>query len=446
MKTIRSVSPWTEEVLWEYKPHSPQEVNDKLEKIRSAQLVWKKTSFQERSKVMRNLAAALRDQRDTYAQLIHLEMGKSQVESLAEIEKCASCADYYAENGERFLRNISVPMDAKDSFIAFEPLGTVLAIMPWNFPFWQAFRAAIPAIYAGNGMALKHASNVSGCALAMEKIWQGVLTQKNLFQTFLIPALEAQKMIGHPFISAVTFTGSTPAGKAIAQEAGAHIKKCVLELGGSDPFLIFEDADLELAAKLATKSRLLNNGQSCISAKRFIVHKNVCSAFLRLLEGEFQKASPAPLARSDLREDLHAQVNNAIAEGATLVCGGTIPEGKGYFYPPTILSGVQKEMQIFSQETFGPVASVIEAKDEAHAIQLANATSFGLGAALFTKNRQRGLEILQFELEAGSCFLNDFVRSDSRLPFGGVKESGYGRELSEFGIREFVNIKTIYGN
>lgn len=446
MKTIRSVSPWTEEVLSEHQPHSPEEVKNKLEKIRQAQFKWKKTNFQERSKVMRDLATVLRDQRDTYAQLIHLEMGKSVAESLAEIEKCASCADYYAEYGERFLRRISVVTEAKDSFIAFEPLGTVLAIMPWNFPFWQAFRAAIPAIFSGNGMALKHASNVSGCALAIEKIWQAVLDHKDLFQTFLLPAQEAQKLIAHPYISAVTFTGSTPAGKAIAKEAGANIKKCVLELGGSDPFLVFEDADVELAAKMATKSRLLNNGQSCISAKRFIVHKNAYSAFLRLLEAEFQKATLAPLARFDLRNELHSQVNQAISEGATLVCGGAIPEGKGYFYPPTILSGVREEMQIFSQETFGPVASVIEAKNEAHAIQIANATSFGLGATLFTKNRQRGLEILQFELEAGSCFLNDFVRSDSRLPFGGVKESGYGRELSEFGIREFVNIKTIYGN
>lgn len=446
MKTIRSISPLSEEILSEYHTHSLEQVNEKIQSVHLAQLDWKTTTFQEKASVLRKVAENLRHNRDAYAQLIHLEMGKSLPESLAEIDKCADCSEFYAKEGEKFLQPISVSTEAKDSFICFEPLGIVLAIMPWNFPFWQAMRAAIPAICAGNGLVLKHASNVSGCALAMEKLWTEAFGGKRLFQTLLVRGEEAQSIIGHSLISAVTFTGSTPAGKAIAKEAGSFLKKCVLELGGSDPFIVFEDADLDLAAKIAAKSRLLNNGQSCISAKRFIVHRNVYSSFLRLLETEFQKSNVAPLARHDLREELQLQVDTAISEGATLICGGKIPQGKGYFYPPTILSGVRDSMQIFSQETFGPVASVIEAKDENHAIQLANATSFGLGAALFTKNRKRGLEILQNEIEAGSCFLNDFVRSDPRLPFGGIKESGYGRELSEFGIREFVNIKTVVGN
>ncbi len=445
MKTLHTRSPQNGEVLQEYPVSSAKEVANWIDSVAKVQRSWRRSSHHERSLVLQKLAKILRAGRAAYAQIIHVEMGKTLAEAEAEVEKCASCADFYAEKSEEFLRTVEVESSAKRSFVAFEPLGIVYAIMPWNFPFWQAFRAAIPAIAAGNGIILKHASNVTGCALTMEKIWLEATDGKQLFRTIVVPGNEASHWISHPAISAVSFTGSTPVGKAIAAEAGRQVKKCVLELGGSDPFIVLADADLNLAAKLAAKSRLLNSGQSCISAKRFIVHTKVYREFLALF-AETLQTEIAPLARADLREDLHQQVSRAVEEGAELMLGGKISAGKGYFYPPTILAGIKESMTIFREETFGPVASVIEAADTSEAIRLANSTSFGLGAALFTKDEARGIEILQKEIEAGSCFLNDFVRSDSRLPFGGVKESGYGRELSSFGIREFVNTKTIVAN
>jgi succinate-semialdehyde dehydrogenase/glutarate-semialdehyde dehydrogenase len=443
MKTIVTVSPITEEILAEYRIHSRAEVKVRLEEVNQAQLSWRKTSPPERAQVLLRIAKILRAKSSVYAQCIHAEMGKTLIEAQAEIEKCAGCAEYYAENLERFLQAIPVQTSAKQAVIAFEPLGNVYAIMPWNFPFWQAFRAAIPAIAAGNGVILKHASNVTGSSLAIEEIWHEALHGLPLLRTLILPGHEALEWIGHSAISAVTFTGSTPVGKRIAQEAGQSVKKCVLELGGSDPFLVLADADLSLAAQLAAKSRLLNSGQSCISAKRFIVDQSVTQEFLQKFHEELLKTELAPLARRDLRDELHQQVSHGLQEGAQLHCGGEIPQGKGFYYPATLLSGVTEKMSIFREETFGPVAVVIAAADTQDAIRLANATSFGLGAALFTRDEAQGLKILRQEIAAGNCFLNDFVRSDSRLPFGGIKESGYGRELSEFGFREFINIKTI---
>jgi succinate-semialdehyde dehydrogenase / glutarate-semialdehyde dehydrogenase len=382
------------------------------------------------------------------------EMGKPIRDGIAEIQKCAGGCDYFAENAERFLAPEPVATEARKSYVAFNPLGVVLAVMPWNFPFWQVFRFAAPGLMAGNAGVLKHASNVPGCALAIEQVFRRAGFPEHLFRTLLIGSKEVTAMIEHPLVRAVTLTGSGPAGRAVASKAGAMLKKTVLELGGSDPYLVLEDADLEQAAALCTKGRLINMGQSCIAAKRFIVVDKVRSRFEELFVERMSAAKfgdplseqteLGPLARHDLRDALHDQVQRSVAVGARCLLGGKIPDGPGAYYPPTVLTDVEKGMPAYEEELFGPVAAVIPVKDEEGAIAVANDSIFGLGGAVLTGDRERGGRIARERIDSGSVFVNEVVRSDVRLPFGGVKESGYGRELSNYGIKEFVNIKSVY--
>jgi succinate-semialdehyde dehydrogenase / glutarate-semialdehyde dehydrogenase len=381
-------------------------------------------------------------------------MGKPLAGGRSEVEKCAWVCRYYADNAEAFLAPEPAPSDASRSFVAFLPLGPVLAVMPWNFPFWQVFRFAAPALMAGNAGLLKHAANVTGCALAIEQIFKDAGFPPPLFRALLVSSQRVAAVIAAPEVKAVTLTGSTPAGRAVASKAGEMLKKTVLELGGSDPYVVLEDADLEAAAETCVASRLINSGQSCIAAKRFIVAEPVRQRFEELFVEKMRArkmgdplqpgVDVGPQARRDLRDDLHRQVEQSVKAGARLLLGGTVPAGPGAFYPPTVLGDVRKGMPAYDEETFGPVAAIIAAKDEADAVRLANDSVFGLGAAVFTRDVERGQRIAAEELEAGSCFVNSFVKSDPRLPFGGIKESGYGRELAVFGIREFVNIKTVY--
>jgi succinate-semialdehyde dehydrogenase/glutarate-semialdehyde dehydrogenase len=382
------------------------------------------------------------------------EMGKPLRGGLSEVEKCAWVCEYYAEHGAAFLRAESIQTDAHRSYVTYQPLGVVLAVMPWNFPFWQVFRFAAPALMAGNGALLKHASNVPGCALAIEEVLHKAGFPEPLFRTLLISSEAVAPVIANPKVAACTLTGSTPAGRAVAAQAGKMLKKSVLELGGSDPYLILADADIEQAAALCATSRLINSGQSCIAAKRFVVVEPVYDAFREAFVAQMKAAKMGdplaedtvvgPQARHDLRDELHAQVTQSIQQGAEPLLGCAVPSRPGAYYPPSVLDGVHKGMPAFDEELFGPVAALIRAPDEQQAIRLANDSCFGLGAAVFTRDRARGERIAARDLEAGCCFVNTFVKSDPRLPFGGVKESGYGRELGRYGIREFVNIKTVY--
>jgi succinate-semialdehyde dehydrogenase/glutarate-semialdehyde dehydrogenase len=385
--------------------------------------------------------------------MMALEMGKPVKSGRAEIEKCAWVCEYYAEHAEKMLQVEIVQTNAHKSYVTYNPLGLILAIMPWNYPFWQVFRHAAPGLMAGNGVILKHASNVPGCSDAIADIFKKAGFPENLFQNFLISGRQAKLLIEHPTIRAVTLTGSKAAGQAVAARAGKLLKKVVLELGGSDPYIVLEDADLDKTVETCVASRLLNSGQSCIAAKRFVVVEDVHKQFEEMFVDKMQSIKMGdpldevveigPQARMDLREDLHQQVVQSIEKGARCLLGGEVPEGKGAFYPPTVLGSVVKGMPAYAEETFGPVAAVITVKDETQAIQVANDSAFGLGAAIFTRDRDRGERIAANEMEAGNCFVNAFVKSDPRLPFGGVKESGYGRELSHYGIKEFVNIKTV---
>jgi succinate-semialdehyde dehydrogenase/glutarate-semialdehyde dehydrogenase len=403
---------------------------------------------------MKNAAKVLREKFEEYSILMTNEMGKPIVQSRAEIEKCAWVCDYYAENAERFLSDEIIKTEASKSFVSYQPLGVILAIMPWNFPFWQVFRFAAPNLMAGNAGVLKHASNVSGCALAIEDVFRKAGFPENLFRSLLVKSKDMKGIISDEKIKAVTLTGSVPAGKYVASHAGSLIKKTVLELGGSDPYIILEDADLEKAAMSCVTSRLINAGQSCIAAKRFIIVESVYDDFEKLFLGIMSKKKMGdpfdekndlgPQASLQLRDELHGQVLRSVNQGAELILGGTIPEMAGAYYPPTILRNVKRGIAAFDEEIFGPVAALIKAKDEDDAVELANNSIFGLGAAVFTKDIKRGERIAKERLNAGCCFVNDFVKSDPRLPFGGIKESGYGRELSPFGIKEFVNIKSVY--
>ena len=395
----------------------------------------------------------MRKNKEAYASLMTEEMGKPIKQAKAEVEKCAWVCDYYAENAAYFLQDEMIRTEAKKSFIAFRPLGVVLAIMPWNFPFWQVFRFAAPALMAGNGVLLKHSSNVSGCSLALEEIFELSGFPKGLFRSLLIRAEKVSDVIRHKFVQAVTLTGSTLAGRSVASIAGSVLKKTVLELGGSDPYVILEDADLDKAVKLCVAAKLLNGGQSCIAAKRFVVVDKIYEAFVAKFVEEMkskkmgnprdEKNDLGPQARPELRDELHAQVLKSVAMGARLLLGGEIPPIHGAYYPPTILVDVDQGMPAFDEEIFGPVAAIIKVKDEEEAIKTANHSDFGLGAVVFTSDEGKGEKIAKYELEAGCCFVNDFVKSDPRLPFGGIKQSGYGRELSLLGIREFVNSKTV---
>jgi len=415
---------------------------------------WKETSFIHRSELMKNAAKVLRENSEEYSVLMTIEMGKPIVQSRTEVEKCAWVCDYYADNAENFLADEIIKTEATKSFVSYQPLGVILAVMPWNFPFWQVFRFAAPNLMAGNAGLLKHASNVSGCALAIEDIFRKAGFPENLFRTLLVKSKNVKEIISNTKVQAVTLTGSVPAGKSVAALAGSLIKKTVLELGGSDPYVVLEDADLHQAAMSCVTSRIINGGQSCIAAKRFIIVESVYDEFEKLyLEIMSKKRMGDPLdenndlgpqASLQLRNELHDQVLRSIKQGAELILGGTVPEIDGAYYPPTILSNVKPGMPAFDEELFGPVAALIKAADENDAIDLANKSIFGLGASVFTRDIKRGEYIAKEKLNAGCCFVNDFVKSDPRLPFGGIKESGYGRELSPFGIKELMNIKTVY--
>lgn len=451
---IQSVNPATGKILNDYQSLLINEVDERISQGQQTWLVWRKTSFEHRATLMRKLADVLRNQSNHLAILMAEEMGKPLKEGIAEIAKCAWVCEYYADNAQSFLKDQPIESDATDSFVHFEPMGIVFAVMPWNFPFWQVFRFLAPALMAGNGGLLKHASNVPGCALAIERILLDAGFPKYLFQTMLIGSELVPHIIEHRYVKAVTLTGSTPAGSAVAATAGRNLKKTVLELGGSDPYIILEDADLKHAAQQCAKSRLINNGQSCIAAKRFIVVDAVYDEFIQLFVAEMKQAvmgdpldvntTLGPMARHDLRDEVHAQVIDSIAHGATVLLGAQVPDRAGAYYPATVLANVQKGQPAYDQEIFGPVASVIRVKNLDEAVYVANDTVFGLGAAIFTQNTELGRIIAAELLEAGCCFVNAFVKSDPRLPFGGIKQSGFGRELSAFGIKEFVNIKTVY--
>ncbi|NHJ48299.1 MAG: NAD-dependent succinate-semialdehyde dehydrogenase [Asgard group archaeon] len=454
MLVLVSINPTSGEKIKEYKEMAPEEVVDILQKSNDEFKKWRKVPFSERKKLMLKAAKILRENKDSYAKMLTLEMGKLFNDAISEVEKCAWVCEYYAENAVTILQPEIVETEATKSYVAFQPLGIILAVMPWNFPYWQVFRFAAPALMAGNVGVLKHASNVSGSALIIEEVFRKAGFPEYVFKTLLIGSKQVAAVIENDIVKAVTLTGSTPAGRAVASKAGEMLKKTVLELGGSDPYIILEDAENEGAVLACVKSRLINAGQSCIAAKRFIIVESKLESFverfvesMKLMEmGDPFKPSTnvGPLARHDLRDELHKQVQKSIDMGAELLVGGYIPEGPGAFYPPTVLANVKKGMPAFDEELFGPVASIISVKDTEEAISIANDSVFGLGAAVFTKDIAKGERIAIEEIEAGSCFINTFVRSDPRLPFGGIKQSGYGRELSHYGIKEFVNIKTIY--
>lgn len=450
---MKSVNPATGEVFQTYESHSEKGVEKIINSVDKCWHQWKKTTFSQRSLLMQNLASLLKSNKEKLARLMAVEMGKVLREGIAEIEKCAWVCDYYAVNAENFLENEIFETDFSKSYVSYQPLGTILAVMPWNFPFWQVFRFAAPTLMAGNTAVLKHASNVPGCSVAIEDLFREAGFPENAFRSLLIKSNQVEAVIKHRAVKGVSLTGSTPAGKSVASIAGNALKKCVLELGGSDPYLILEDADLKSAAEICSAGRLLNAGQSCIGAKRFIVIDKVYSEFLEYFTHEMNNAvfgdpcdsetTMGPLARTNLRDELHQQVADSVQKGAEVVIGGAIPERKGAYYPPTILENVKPGMPAYDEELFGPVASVIRVKDEKEAIRVANDTVFGLGAAVFTKDVKRGERIAETQLQAGCCFVNDFVKSDPRLPFGGIKESGFGRELSSHGIKEFMNVKTV---
>lgn len=451
---FESVNPFNGEVVATYEAMSTEETASTIERVAEAQEVWTEVALSERAKHMQAAARVLCEERERWAMLMTLEMGKPITEARSEVEKCAWVCNYYAEHADAFLSPELIESDAAKSFVTYQPLGVVLAVMPWNFPFWQVFRFAAPGLMAGNGAVLKHASNVMGSALAIEEVFQRAGFPEHLFRTLLIGSDGVNGVLENPHIRAATLTGSGPAGRAVAEKAGSELKKTVLELGGSDPYILLADADLDLAVAKCVESRLINSGQSCIAAKRFIVLREQLEELERRFTAEMESRTMGdpmddetdigPQARTDLRDELHQQVQRSVEAGARCLLGGTVPEGRGAFYPPTLLTDVAPDMPAYDEELFGPVAALIPVDDEDEAIRVANDTNFGLGAAVFTRDRARGERIAAQQLEAGCCFVNDFVRSDPRLPFGGIKESGYGRELSHLGIREFVNTKTVY--
>jgi succinate-semialdehyde dehydrogenase/glutarate-semialdehyde dehydrogenase len=451
--SIQSVNPATGDVIETYEPTSPKELERALAGAHAAFLEWRNTPFSTRTRHMRNAGEMLKKRRADFARLMTLEMGKPIVQAEAEVDKCAWTCEFFAEHAEGFLAEQPRETDASRSYVRFDPLGPVLAVMPWNFPFWQVFRFAAPALMAGNAAVLKHASNVPGCALAIESVFRDAGFPRGLFSTVLIGSSAVAGLIADRRIVAVTLTGSDRAGSTVAEHAGRELKKTVLELGGSDPFIVLHDADLAATAKMAAEARLVNSGQSCIAAKRFVVVEAVADQFIPRFVDELRarrvgdplarETQVGPQARVDLRDALHRQVEESIRRGARRLLGGEIPPGKGAFYPPTLLTEVSEGMAAFDEETFGPVAAVIRAKDDADAVRLANTSSFGLGASVWTQDRTRA-ERLAAQIESGAVFVNGIVKSDPRVPFGGIKRSGYGRELSEYGIREFVNIKTVW--
>jgi succinate-semialdehyde dehydrogenase/glutarate-semialdehyde dehydrogenase len=450
---VQSRDPTTEETFAEHPEHDAAAVEERLLKASLAFLTWGSLAISDRAVRLRAVSRVLRMEKSRLASLMTREMGKPVVQSEAEVEKCAWALDHYADNATAMLAPERIATDASESFVRFDPIGPVLAIMPWNFPLWQVFRCAAPILAAGNPVVLKHASNVMGCARAIEDVFARAGFEPGIFTTLVLSAERAEGVVGAPAIRAVTLTGSERAGARVAALAGQHLKKSVLELGGSDPFIVLRDADLELTVSKAVQSRTLNAGQSCISAKRFIVERSVSTRFveamvesmrgLRVGNPMDRETDMGPLARRDLQEALQRQVDRSVAAGARGVLGGEIPRGKGYFYPATVLSSVAPGMPVFDEETFGPVAAVTEVDDLEEAVALANRTEYGLGASIWTADLGRARATAR-RLECGSVFVNELVKSDPRMPFGGTKHSGYGRELGLWGIREFVNAKTVW--
>ncbi len=451
--SIKTINPATADLIAEYPEMPLQEANAAVDAAHVAYLDWRRKSIEERAKPMKRVAELLRERSRELAKLMASEMGKPITQGMAEANKCALVCDYYADNAKDFLKPEAVPMDSGKGMIVFQPIGVIMAIMPWNFPFWQVFRFIAPAFMAGNAGVLKHASNVPGCALAIETLMKDAGFPENLFRTLLIGSKAVNEVLEHPNIRAATLTGSELAGRAVARKAGELLKKTVLELGGSDAYLILDDADVEKAAEVSTKARLINSGQSCIAGKRFIVVEPLRGRFETLFVEKMKAAKVGdpmnedtvvgPMARHDLRDDLHGQVEDSVGKGARILCGGKIPDDIGAYYPPTVLTDVAKGMAAYGEELFGPVAAIIPAADEAEAIRIANDSEFGLGGGVITSDLERGERIAVEEIEAGAVFVNDQVASDPKLPFGGIKNSGYGRELSHYGIKEFVNIKTV---
>lgn len=450
---LQSVNPHNNKLIKNYKEDSPQQIEAKLNNAHKGFFGWKNSTYTQRAHVLEAIAQELLKQKEALAKLMALEMGKPLSKGTVEIEKCAWVCQFYAKEAKGMLADINIKTSYSKSFVTYNPLGTLLAIMPWNYPFWQVFRGLAPALMAGNTMVLKHAGNVSGCALAIKKLFDDAGAPQGIFEVLMIDIPMIEKVIEHKAIAAVTLTGSTMAGKAVAAKAGSVLKKCVLELGGADAYVVLKDANVELAVAECVGSRLKNGGQSCISAKRFIVDKQISDAFTEAFIEKMKtytygdpiqnENELGPLARLDLKHKLYQQVMETQKAGATIAYGGNINNIEGAYFPNTVLTNVMPGMPAFDDEMFGPVAAIIEANDEAHAIQLANQTVYGLGGAVFTNNIKKGEEIASKMIEAGSVFVNIQVNSDPRLPFGGIKESGFGRELGIWGIHEFVNLKTV---
>jgi succinate-semialdehyde dehydrogenase/glutarate-semialdehyde dehydrogenase len=453
---IVTINPATGEKIAEYPVMIAGQLDGVLRQAEADFRRWRSTSFAERSACMKRLAELLRERAAEHGRLITLEMGKPLGQAVAEVNKCAWVCDYFADHAEEFLRPEESEIDGSRGVVRFEPLGVILGVMPWNFPYWQVIRFAAPAMMAGNGIVVKHAPNVTGCSIAIEQLFRDAGFPEHLYRAVHIDLDEVDRltgfMIDHPVIKAVSVTGSTGAGRAVATKAGRALKRSVLELGGSDPYIVLDDADLRQAVDACVAGRLLNAGQSCIAAKRFIVQSGVIGEFTRMIVEKMQRAvmgdpfregtEVGPIARADLRDLVHSQVQRSVEAGAALLCGGHVPNAPGCYYPPTVLSGVKKGMAAYEEEIFGPVATIIEVADDDEAVAVANDSDYGLGSAVFSGSAERALAVAE-QLETGNCFVNAMVKSDPRLPFGGVKHSGYGRELSHHGIREFVNIKTL---
>lgn len=450
---ITTVNPATGQQVASFEAHTDAEVDQILTTAAKAQTQWRTVPLEERVTYLTSAAKVLRERQEQYAQMITLEMGKPIAEARSEIEKCALTLDYYAENAETYLAPEAIETQAEESGVVFEPLGVVLAIMPWNYPFWQFFRFAAPALAAGNGAILKHANNVPQAAIAAEEILRDAGVPEGLFATVLVDSSKVAAMIADDRIAAVTLTGSTEVGAIVAGQAGKCLKKQVLELGGSDPFIVLSDANVQKAAEVAVKARFTNGGQSCVNSKRFIVHDSIADAFvkhftdgvaaLKVGDPTNEATQIGPMARANLRAEIDGQVQRSIEAGADLKLGGTVLEGEGFYYAPTVLDHVKPGHAAFDEETFGPVAAVIRVSSTEEAIRLANQTEFGLAATVWSENREAARQVVS-QLDAGAVFVNGMVASDPRLPFGGIKKSGYGRELSSYGIREFTNIKTVW--
>ena len=452
-KGLEAINPATGIIIATYPLMNQEAIIKAIDRAHSGFQQWKHSAFSARSKALTQASRALKANKVALAECITQEMGKPIQQSFSEVEKCAWVCDYFATNAQQHLSDETIELDQKNAIVTAQPLGILFAVMPWNFPLWQAFRAIAPALMAGNTLLLKGASNVPGCSKAIQNIFDSCEIPQGVFTNMPIRSTDAELVISHPKVRAVTLTGSEEAGRAVASIAGANLKKCVLELGGQDPYLILHDADLNLAADRCAASRMLCSGQVCIAAKRLIVVDEVYDQFLTLLQEKLHTyvmgdpMNPAfnigPLARLDLRQKVHQQVENSIKQGATLRKGGVIPEQQGWWYPITILEDVRPGMPAFDDEIFGPVLSVVRAKNDEHAVELASETRFGLGAAIFSANTANAQRIAIEEIEAGCVAINDFVRSDPRVPFGGIKDSGYGRELGKLGIHEFINSKSI---